>query len=336
MTKPAADPATPTQDSADTIVLPFIYVPACAPPPADWLRTHPDAIRLDAVFVPDPATPGARALSLDHIVEAALRSTLTDAAPGRPATPTPGDHPSQGPFVPGFRIAQGESSDAARAAQWKREQERTGMLNPLTGAPVGLAESAVAARARAENRPGPLVAVIFIGGFYEEQNTGIASVEGEARGFAREQGARGVLTAYFYWNQKEAIESFIRSLPADTRIRIVGHSYGGDTAAGIVERSNRKIELLVTVDPVSGRKPTFSEVRAHTERWININADYEHLNEPKSGPDEITDIGGHWDEYPKQFLDTDHLSVKEHHENFYRLLRSQLGRSTVRRIVAAP
>jgi hypothetical protein len=42
-------------DPADVIVIPFIFVPPGDPWPTDWLRDHPGAFRVPAVFVPRAA-----------------------------------------------------------------------------------------------------------------------------------------------------------------------------------------------------------------------------------------------------------------------------------------
>ncbi len=81
----------------------------------------------------------------------------------------------------------------------------------------------------------------------------------------------------FAWDEASQAEAFIRSQPEGTRIRLVGHSYGGDTAAQIAARlgaAGHPLDMLVTVDPV-GRGTSsgfFERVRQGTRRWINVNA----------------------------------------------------------------
>jgi len=60
-------------------------------------------------------------------------------------------------------------------------------------------------------------------------------------------------------------------------IHVVGHSYGGDTAAQIaagMAKRGQSVDLLVTIDPV-GRgvsQDFFQRVRDGSRRWINVNA----------------------------------------------------------------
>ncbi|UPY38162.1 hypothetical protein [Sediminicoccus sp. KRV36] len=94
----------------------------------------------------------------------------------------------------------------------------------------------------------------------------------------------GLTSVNFTWDQRAEIEALIRQQSPETRIRIVGHSYGGDTAAQISERmgilGRPPLDMLVTVDPVgsfqrlgpplgwtskAGRPPSL-HVRAPTER----------------------------------------------------------------------
>lgn len=81
----------------------------------------------------------------------------------------------------------------------------------------------------------------------------------------------------FAWDEGPQAEAFIRSQPEGTRIRLVGHSHGGDTAAQIAARlgaAGRPLDMLVTVDPVGRGTSTdfFQRVRQGARRWINVNA----------------------------------------------------------------
>lgn len=165
------------------------------------------------------------------------------------------------------------------------------------------------------------------------------SVETDAYDFARERSNLQILTAYFNQDQAPDIEAFIRTLPADARIRIVGHSYGGDTAAKIVANSGRKIELLVTVDPVSRGTPNFEKVRANTVRWINLYADWSDNGLLKSLGNGASWIGGQWKTDVKPVVGDDFLIMKANREEYSRLMttpQAALRGRSVRHVVADP
>ena len=63
---------------------------------------------------------------------------------------------------------------------------------------------------------------------------------------------------YATWIEYEKINSQIAKIPAGRRINVVGHSYGGDTAAEIVVSNPGRINTLITVDPVSRNRPDFA------------------------------------------------------------------------------
>jgi pimeloyl-ACP methyl ester carboxylesterase len=80
----------------------------------------------------------------------------------------------------------------------------------------------------------------------------------------------------YYYNHDEgdAAEELINSLPEGTEINVIGHSWGGSTAANIVEDNPGKINKLITIDPVTKRigRADFDKLKENTEQWINIDA----------------------------------------------------------------
>ena len=84
-------------------------------------------------------------------------------------------------------------------------------------------------------------------------------------------------TSCFANDQRAAIMARIAAEPQETRIVLVGHSWGGDTAAQVAAalgQQGRPVDTLVTVDPV-GRGLSdeyFRRVRAGSREWVNIRA----------------------------------------------------------------
>jgi thioesterase domain-containing protein len=82
-------------------------------------------------------------------------------------------------------------------------------------------------------------------------------------------------------------------------INLIGHSWGGDTAADVAEAlgaDGNTADLLVTVDPVSGRKGDFTEVADGSSTWINIDAENPW---PPNRSDFVADAGGPWNDKPR-------------------------------------
>ena len=70
---------------------------------------------------------------------------------------------------------------------------------------------------------------------------------------------------------------WVAAEPQGTRIVLVGHSYGGDTAAQVAATlgaQGRPVDTLITVDPVGrGVNEGFlARVRAGSCEWVNIRA----------------------------------------------------------------
>jgi pimeloyl-ACP methyl ester carboxylesterase len=83
---------------------------------------------------------------------------------------------------------------------------------------------------------------------------------------------------YFPHDQGQQVQDYVKSLPPGTDVSIVGHSWGGDTAAQVTQSlgaQNIPVNTLVTIDPVGhGWNDGFmSNVATNTANWVNVQAD---------------------------------------------------------------
>jgi pimeloyl-ACP methyl ester carboxylesterase len=170
--------------------------------------------------------------------------------------------------------------------------------------------------ARAEAGPRPVV--IFVGG------AGDGTFRNVQRFFDDfKRSYPGHETHYFSHDQGLAIRNFVDSLPQSTRISLVGHSWGGDTAAqtaAALGAAGRQVDTLVTIDPV-GRGTSagfFNRVRAGTGHWVNVNA---------SGtgslalPNIIAGLGGEYGRGPSAHAHV-FLEMPKGHEDFGGMMRT--------------
>jgi pimeloyl-ACP methyl ester carboxylesterase len=88
-------------------------------------------------------------------------------------------------------------------------------------------------------------------------------------------------------------------MPKNRQINLIGHSYGGDTAADIAGIIPNKIHTLITIDPVGRSDPDFKQVRKNTKIWINVNA----VSSAISGGDIAALAGGMWNDSPEGYAD---------------------------------
>lgn len=96
------------------------------------------------------------------------------------------------------------------------------------------------------------------------------------------------------YTNRRFIDEYIRSLPANSHITIVGHSYGAHEAFRTAQWSGRMIDKLISIDPVGRIGPAWSSVRPWSRIWLNVRA--EPQNAQRTGGDWIADRGG---KYPR-------------------------------------
>jgi pimeloyl-ACP methyl ester carboxylesterase len=117
---------------------------------------------------------------------------------------------------------------------------------------------------------------------------------------------------YFQWTQarqaEQAIRDALKGNPCEP-INIVGHSYGGATAANVArDLSNDGIipDLLITVDPVSyGKTPGVADV------WVDINAS----PSTTDFSDVVANAGHKWGSWPSGSANA-YYTAPFHHGDF--------------------
>jgi hypothetical protein len=119
-------------------------------------------------------------------------------------------------------------------------------------------------------------------------------------------------------DNKSEINKQIALIPNDTTINIIGHSWGGDTAAIIVLENPGRISTLVTVDPVSLIHPDYSLIRNSVNNWANINA----IGDPNGGDisNIIAGLGRDWGTEPESFVSI-FISSPFNHASFEQMMR---------------
>lgn len=170
------------------------------------------------------------------------------------------------------------------------------------------------------------VVVVFVGGGGDRWFT--RQVAGYSEGLRDQFPAlAGVRTEHFDWDQEGRIERFIRAQPSGTSVRLVGHSWGGDTAAKVAAALGQdgiRVDMLVTVDPVGNndadRPAAIAEARQGARRWINIRA---------GGPwweqsNIVARIGGRWGGDARGTVDAFEESPASH-GNFAGMMLQRVG-----------
>ncbi|MDU7522375.1 MAG: hypothetical protein E7K72_13450 [Roseomonas mucosa] len=162
--------------------------------------------------------------------------------------------------------------------------------------------------------------VIFVGGAGDKSLSG--TVERYQATFT---GRHHVGSKYFAHDQADEIRRYIEGQPSGTKVSLIGHSYGGDTAievAGKLAQEGHKIDTLVTVDPVGSRRNSADFLiwaKQGADRWINVNATGGSALEFSNA---VAGLGGAYNERPQQYADV-HFNVAATHGSFPALLEGR-------------
>lgn len=158
--------------------------------------------------------------------------------------PSPSSHGRRQVAVrPYLRTVDGKPEHVSGYTQVRESRDRNrAENNPASPEP------SASARPAPSGAPTPRPAVIFVGGAADSV---YRTVEDYSLEFKKNN--PGLDVRFFAHDQIGRIRGLIDSLPAGTRISLVGHSWGADTAAQVAARlgdEGRPIAELVTIDPV--------------------------------------------------------------------------------------
>ena len=135
----------------------------------------------------------------------------------------------------------------------------------------------------------------------------------------------GAKVEYFTHDQDDELKKWLneqgKTYGSDS-VGLIGHSWGGDTAATVVAHG-AKVGALITIDPVSHFPPNLEDVKANTKNWINVNANPDKVDRAQeSGPGNIiAGLGGAWNDDPKGYADH-HYNANINHADAWKVLLS--------------
>ncbi len=162
------------------------------------------------------------------------------------------------------------------------------------------------------NNPASKQVNIFIGGA-DDQDSGRGPV------LTSSSLKNSIGTNYYYtYDETDDINEKIADLPNGTTINIIGHSWGGDTAANIVldPVNAGKITTLITIDPVTtfGSNINYSVLAKSVPNWVNVQA----TQNPNTSFFNIGNLAadtGHWGNAPSPYA-TIAISTPVDHADF--------------------
>lgn len=111
---------------------------------------------------------------------------------------------------------------------------------------------------------------------------------------------------YFQWHQQAQIRDWLFADPKRPTL-VIAHSYGASTMARLIAQGHRVSEL-VTLDPVSWRRPDGLLLRRYCGHWRNYVAMDTRLNFANV----VARAGGWWQHWPQDFAHQ-HIEVAADH-----------------------
>lgn len=126
-------------------------------------------------------------------------------------------------------------------------------------------------------------------------------------------------SAYYSWRDLDDIVNDINSTPSGDPINLIGHSYGGDTAAQAAIRACGKVALLITIDPVSYHGPDPSSLENAVGTWVDVDAEGGsafRLDNLMAGG------GGGWNSSPNGIADLYIQDTTSSHQAFERMMNA--------------
>ncbi|HEV2681403.1 MAG TPA: alpha/beta fold hydrolase [Rhodanobacter sp.] len=118
---------------------------------------------------------------------------------------------------------------------------------------------------------------------------------------------------YFTWDQQDQILALVNSLNKNEPINLIGHSYGGDTAARVAQKACRQVDMLITIDPVSRfHGHDYADIAAHAKLWVDVNGTGGSAFQISNF---IAGLGGAWNSGPQGFA-TSYIGADNVHADF--------------------
>jgi pimeloyl-ACP methyl ester carboxylesterase len=127
------------------------------------------------------------------------------------------------------------------------------------------------------------------------------------------------------WDATDSILELINRIPKGRKINLIGHSYGGDTAAKVAVQVPKRINILITIDPVSNRNKRvgYSDIAQSVGIWVNVNA----VGNPNNSllgnafqGGAAAFFGDAWNKSPKDYSDI-YLEAPYSHADFRQMIK---------------